>query len=120
MQVDLDHIFKVAKEAAERSQCRYNVSCVLVDKRGDVVSIGINHWSSNRPKMGRRTVHAELDAIRGIKKMKESNLYAFIYRCGAGGATRNINCCDACKSLLRAYGIEKIFYMTENEEWVRA
>lgn len=119
MKYDLDLIMDVAKKTASKSLCRYKVSCVLVDERSRIVSMGYNHWSTSN-KMGRRTVHAELDAIRGIKKMKKSNLYAFIYRCGAGGATRNINCCDACRSLMKAYGIEKIFYMTENEEWVRA
>lgn len=118
MQVDLDEVFEVAKKTASKSPCRYKVSCILVDRRGKIIRRGFNHWSTGN-KMGKRTVHAEKDALETCMK-PSTGLTAFIYRSGAGGATRNINCCDACRSLMKAYGIEKIFYMTENEEWVRA
>ena len=105
---DLDEIFEVAKKTAEKSPCRFKVSCILVDNRGRIVSRGYNHNAINGTKMGRFTVHAEADAIigKGIKK-NAGNLVAFIYRFNSNP----INCCPSCMALLKAYNVKTIYCM---------
>lgn len=111
MKIDLEHIMDVAKITAEKSPCKYKISCVLVDRRGKVISCGYNHPSNQSGRLGKWTIHAEIDALSGIHK-PSSNLVAFIYRRHG----RIITPCDTCKALLKAYGITTIYY-TNDESW---
>lgn len=109
MKVDLDEILIIAKHTANKSTCRFKVSCVLVDKRGRIVATGFNHHAKNGNKMGRPTVHAEVDALNKVRK-PSNNLIAFIYRKNS----RKINPCPSCEKILIAYGINKIFCTYED------
>jgi deoxycytidylate deaminase len=112
MKIDLDKILEVAVQTASKSQCHIKVSCILVDKRGKIVAKGFNHWTNhNEFKLGKRTVHAEMDALNQVRK-PSNNLVAFIYRKNA----KKINPCEPCSKLLKSYGITNVF-CTNSECW---
>jgi tRNA(Arg) A34 adenosine deaminase TadA len=106
MKYDLDKIMTVAVREAKKSSMKHRVSCVLVNDDGDIISKGHNHHSEGSKRLGRRTVHAEVDALKGIRK-PSSNLVAFLYRHN----NNVIHSCKCCEELLRAYGITKIISM---------
>lgn len=108
MKVNLNEIMKCAIKTANKSKCRFKVSCVLVDKKGKIIATGFNHHAKNGRNMGMPTVHAEVDALNKVKK-PSNNLIAFIYRKNA----RKINPCESCSQLLRAYGIKTIYCSNE-------
>lgn len=112
MKYDLDEIMSVAVMTAMKSPCKYKISCILVDDRGKIVATGFNHHSINGRKMGRPTLHAEADALNKIIK-PSYNITAFIYRKNS----RNINPCTACKALLKAYGVKRVF-CTSDKGWL--
>lgn len=110
MKVDLNKIFECAIKTANKSRCRFKVSCILVDKKGKIVATGFNHRINNGRNMGRPTIHAEVDALNKVKK-PSNNLIAFIYRKNA----RKINPCESCAKLLKSYGIKTVYCSNENQ-----
>lgn len=112
MKVDLDLVMMTAKKTAEKSPCRFKVSCILVDRKGNIVATGYNHHSINSKRMGRWTVHAEVDALNKVRK-PSNNLIAFIYRL----RSKKINPCESCSTLLKSYGINTV-YCTNEDNWV--
>jgi deoxycytidylate deaminase len=93
-----------ASKVAQKSPCRYKVSCILVDDSGNIVATGYNHHGNGR-KMGKPTIHAEMDALSKVRK-PSTNLTAFIYRKNG----RIITPCKACQVLLDAYGIKTVWH----------
>jgi len=107
----ITELIELAERVAQKSQCRYKVSCILVDKDGDVVATGYNHHASNGRKMGKPTIHAEMDALSKVRK-PSTNLTAFIYR----KKGRIITPCATCQKLLDAYGIKTIWHSAGRDE----
>ena len=114
MRVDLDEILEIAIKTADKSPCRFKVACVLVDNRGRVVATGFNRYSHNGKKMGKNTVHAEVEAISKVRK-PSNNLTAFIYRKNG----RDIDPCESCSIVLKAYGINKV-YCVHDRTWMKS
>lgn len=112
MKVNLNEIMKCAIKTANKSKCRFKVSCVLVDKKGKIIATGFNHHAKNGRKMGKQTVHAEVNALSKVKK-PSNNLVAFIYRKNG----RKINPCESCAIILKAYGI-KVIYCSNETSWL--
>ena len=106
--VRLSELIEIASKVAQKSSCRYKVSCILVDKSGKVVATGYNHHGNGR-SMGKPTIHAEMDALSKVRK-PSSNLTAFIYRKNG----KIITPCKACQKLLDAYGIEVVWHTAGN------
>ncbi len=111
---DLIKILHLAHKTAMKSDCKYKVSCILTDNRGKIISTGYNHYSFNGNKLGKYTVHAEMDAILQKIHKPSKNLIAFIYRKNS----RIITPCDACSKLLSTYGIKTIWF-TNGTGWER-
>ena len=111
---DLEKIMNIARQTADKSPCKYKVSCVLCDNKGNIIATGYNHPSTRSGRLGKWTVHAEIDALsKGIRK-PSNNLIAFIFRKHG----RIIHPCDTCKALLKAYGINHIYH-TNDATWER-
>jgi deoxycytidylate deaminase len=68
------------------------------------VATGYNHHTQ-RNKLGKWTIHAEMDALNKIKK-PSSNITAFIYRKNA----KIITPCLTCSKLLKSYGIKVVWH----------
>jgi deoxycytidylate deaminase len=101
---------KLAEKVASKSPCRYKVSCILVGENGEVVATGYNHHCTTGRKMGKPTVHAEMDALSKVRKPSR-NLTAFIYR----KKGKIITPCKACQSLLDAYEINCVWHTAGRE-----
>lgn len=96
-------ILEVAKKTVEKSDVKHKVACILVDDRGNIVSIGYNHHSSRSKRLGQFTIHAESDALSKVRK-PSTNLTAFLYRHN----NNPIHCCHCCATLMKAYGIKEV------------
>lgn len=114
MSFDLENIMDIAQKEAEKSDVKYKVSCILVDRKGNIIAKGYNHHSNGSGRLGKWTIHAEIDAIASGIKKPSRNLVAFIYRKNG----RVIHPCETCKALLKAYGITTIYH-TNDETWER-
>jgi len=77
-----------------------------VDKSGKIIAKGYNHHGNTR-KMGKYTIHAEVDALNKVRK-PSTNLTAFIYR----NKGKIITPCESCQKLLDVYGITTIWHST--------
>ena len=98
--------FKVkAKQIAAKSQCNFQVSCIIFNKKGRIISHGYNHISNLTKRFGLRSVHAEMDALmrKGLKRTND--LEAFIYRKNGNPITP----CNVCAKLLRNFGIKTVY-----------
>lgn len=104
--MNIQNLIKVAEKTTNKSECHVRVSCLLVDKSGRIIAKGYNHHGKGR-KMGKWTVHAEMDALNKVRK-PSSNLTAFIYR----DKGKIITPCDSCQKLLDAYGITTVWHST--------
>jgi deoxycytidylate deaminase len=108
---NINVLFETAQKTAEKSPCKFKVSCVLVDSRGNVVATGYNHHGNRRNKLGQWSIHAEADALNKVRK-PSTNLTAFVYRRGA----KIITPCATCTELLKSYGIRTIWHTTGHLE----
>jgi deoxycytidylate deaminase len=101
----LSEITKDGERIASKSQIRVKVACLLYDRRtGKLVATGYNKLGT-RNLNGRHSVHAEVDALRKIRK-PSYNLVMVLYR--KGGIL--ITPCHACMVWIRAYGITEVYY----------
>ncbi len=112
MRYDFSVLMEEAKRESEKSTCKHRVACLLVDEKSNIISKGHNYHSERSKRLGKRTIHAEYDSIRGVRKPSH-NLVAFIYRYGKSEYGNPIHSCACCEELLRAYGITKIISMNE-------
>lgn len=106
MQYSITEILELAKQTARKSDVKYKVACILVDKRGRVVSVGYNHHSVNSKRLHQYTIHAECDALNKVRK-PSTNLTAFLYR----ENNNPIHMCHCCATLMKAYGITEVISM---------
>jgi deoxycytidylate deaminase len=105
-----DEIMHIAEKIARRSPIRVKVSCLLIDKKsGRIVATGYNKLG-NRRLNGRFSVHAEVDALKKVKK-PSTNLIMLLYRSGE----RLITPCHACQQWIDAYGISEVYYTSKVE-----
>jgi deoxycytidylate deaminase len=105
-----DEIMKIADRVAKRSSIRVQVSCLLIDRKsGRIVATGYNKLG-NRRLNGRHSVHAEVDALKKVKK-PSTNLIMLLYRTGE----RLITPCHACQQWIDAYGISEVYHTSKVE-----
>ena len=90
------------------SSKRFKMSCVITDKRGNVISVGWNKYKTH-PTLGGGNfgyIHAECDALLKAFKVNKVAYRAIVYR-------RNHNLskpCTSCMEKLTRYGIKEVIY----------
>ena len=102
-----------------RSNRKYNITSIIYDKRGNVMSIGKNSYIRTHPyqkklavKMGfpdKIYIHSEIDAILKCKNLKKAHSI-FISRFDENGNPKNAKPCVVCSEALRIAGIKNINY----------
>lgn len=103
-----------AKTALHSSFKQHRVGAVIV-KGGNILSVGFN---TRQPSsvLGTPTRHAEASAI--LKLMKEQRQHElvgssiFVTRFTAGGRVGLARPCHHCMGLIRASGLKRIYYTT--------
>lgn len=114
----MNKILNKAKEIAlELPKNNYRLCAIITDKRGKILSIGVNSYNKTHPTQAyyasksknknRIYLHAEMDAI--IKcKGKAHTIY--IARVGNNNSHRLAKPCEICYNAIRDIGIKNIIH----------
>lgn len=103
----------------------YNVGTIITDKKGNILSFGINSYSKTHPKQlhynkicnpTRIYLHSEIDAL--IKCKSENAHTMIIARITKKGETKIAKPCEGCFNALRDNGIKKVYYTNNYGELV--
>ena len=104
---------------AKQKSRRYDLTAIIYDKRGRVLSIGKNSYIKTHPiqkkyarKVGlpyKEFLHAEIDAIIKCKDLAKAHKIA-VFRYKANGATGQARPCPVCRSAIQEAGIKMISY----------
>lgn len=101
------------------SKKHYNITAIIYDKKGNILSIGKNDYQKTHPlqaktakKVGqehRIYLHAEIAAIVRCKHLdKAHSIYVFKYN--TDGTEANAMPCEVCQEALRQVGIKNVNY----------
>lgn len=107
--MDVNRHIELATRAAQSGiHYRYRVGAVLV-KHGNIVSTGANSYKTH-PKMGLKTLHAEIAALIGVRYRDISGSIMFVSRINKTGDHGMARPCETCRTILSEYGIKKVYY----------
>lgn len=98
----MKHLTKQAIKKALQSSCRYKVSAIGFDKKGNVIGTAVNTSRFNRYGGG---IHAEQKLMFKYGNRLKTIL---ICRVGNSGEIRKIDPCDKCQKAADKLGIKII------------
>lgn len=106
-----------AKAAGYSTHDTFKMGAILLQKN-KVISFGCNNPNKTHTKGtdAWNTVHAELDAIIGVKQSLLTGGVICVVRVNKAGAFRSSKPCVGCTKLLTFSGIEKVYYITDGGE----
>lgn len=111
----------LARNVSKHSKYRIKVGCVIT-KGNHPISVGFNKakYSKLYGNPWRKTIHAEVSAIRTSGREYIKNSSAFIYRETCDGNPAMARPCADCMSRLISFGVKTIYYsVTEYPYWRR-
>jgi len=101
------------------SKRRFDITAVIYDKRGKVLSIGKNSYFKTHPLMKKHAdkvglphkifLHAEVHAIAKCKELKKAHKI-YIVRYDKKGNPKLAKPCPVCMSAIKEVGIKNIEY----------
>ena len=101
-----------AMDVAERSPLlRFHTGCVIVDKKGRIITTGWSHRSETRMASTPFSIHAEHHALRRAG-VDVSGGTAVVATKSRKGNWTNSKPCPECARLLKDAGIENVIYTT--------
>ncbi|MCA9333522.1 hypothetical protein KC963_00575 [Candidatus Saccharibacteria bacterium] len=109
---------------AHKAQGKYRHGCVVLDKRGAIISYGYNrekthpkqaYYSSRVGQPHRIRLHAEIDALIRCREEPHTLL---VVRIGKNGEYRYSRPCEVCQLAIVASGLEYVLYTGRNGELV--
>ena len=104
--------FRLAEQAAWKSDHRVKIGAVLVQK-GQVLNVGHNHVGKTNPRYD-WYVHAELDACLGIHRHDLTGATVYLFRLNRLGTVLNCRPCGTCQTVLKELGVRAVCYTTGN------
>lgn len=113
-------LLKRAVSAAENSIDNYRVGAVVA--RGNVcLSTGFNRGWKTHPLQAEMTpdryykgLHAEIDALRKLRKRTDSGWTIYVARIKKNGDWGMARPCNVCMRFLRKMGVTKVVYTHED------
>ena len=116
-----DYYLSIAIGIALTSKCKYKIGCIIIDKRGRILSTGVNKSKThtlqfqyakdiNEKKIH---LHAEIDAINNLKRASKPHAI-YVARTSKIGDTRLAKPCSICMKAIIDNKIDNI-YWTVNE-----
>jgi deoxycytidylate deaminase len=95
---------------------RPELTAIIYNKRGDILSIGKNSYVKTHPLQARYArqvgdptkiyLHAEISAI--VRCRSDGAYRIAIFRYGKGGEARNARPCVICEQAIKEFGIKKV------------
>ena len=113
MSNDIDlNIFDRAITLAKKSTMMQKHGAVILDKNGEIIGQGFNHFSSFMSHSW--SCHAEIAALLSIKNKKALLVDAtlVVVRIGSDNEPKLSKPCDKCRKEINKFGIKKVFYST--------
>lgn len=104
------HIQLATKVAHTGIHDQYKIGATLI-KQGKVISVGANSYKTH-PISGVKTLHAEIQAIIGVRWVDISGAIIFVSRINTNGKIGMAKPCGTCQQTLRKYGIRKAYFTT--------
>lgn len=121
--------FKYGAELAKSVKGQHKVACVVLDKKGGILSTGVNSFTKTHPKqlefakkvkmesdrinfLERKYLHAEIAAML---KCPTQGHKIVVVRINNKGEYRMAKPCPICELAIKSYGITKIEYTTGKE-----
>lgn len=99
------------------SKQRFDLTAIIYDKRGKVLSIGKNSYVKTHPlqykhacEVGlpdKQFLHAEIHAISRCRRLERAHRIV-VMRFDKEGQPRNAEPCPVCRSAIRAAGIKVV------------
>ncbi len=96
---------------------RFDITAVIYDKRGRVLSIGKNSYVKTHPHQAfhaacvglpdKQFLHAEVHAIVRCRKLEKAHRIV-VMRYDSDGKAKNAKPCPVCESAIRAAGIKVV------------
>lgn len=114
---------RAALVATRSSVKTHRHGCVIVNKDGDIISEGYNYYTTHMEH--KWTIHAEVDALMKVKKIKKQILAEctlYVVRIGTdfmGNPLKYSQPCTDCAKAICKSGIKKIFFSTDDEFLVK-
>jgi len=105
---------RFAKNISKHSDYRIQVGCVIT-KGNKPISVGFNKAKYHKVYANpwRKTIHAEVSAIRTSGKDYIKNSTAYIYREKKNGNPGMARPCEDCMKRLIEFGVRTIYYSTD-------
>ena len=98
---------------------RQDITAIIKDKRGRILSIGKNSYSKTHPMMllhgnktgitHKETLHAEVAAIVRCKDLSKAKSI-HVYRYSSKGQPLTAKPCPICQSAIDAAGIKMVYF----------
>ena len=106
---------RAAQIAARSTLCHHRHGCVIVHD-GEVIAEGYNHYTTFFEHQ--YTMHAEVDALRKIKKNKKiSECELYVVRIGTdlmGQPLKYSRPCQHCARAIEKSGLKKVYFSTND------
>lgn len=90
---------------------RYKVGAILV-KSGKVISQGANSYKTH-PKMGIKTLHAEIQALIGVRYKDLSGATVYVARLNKLEKLGMARPCSTCHHILKEYGVRTVYFTNQ-------
>jgi deoxycytidylate deaminase len=105
----MQEIINMAKKKASQSSCKYKVSAIAFNKKGEVIGDAVNkHGQHNTHYRG---LHAEMECLSRCKSTPKVML---ICRVNPKGELLQIDPCETCKKVLEKKGIKILTVVSES------
>lgn len=105
----MKEIIQAAKKKASQSSCKYKVSAIAFNSKGEVIATAVNKHGQHSTHY--RGVHAEMECL---SKCKSTPSAILICRVNPQGQLLPISPCDVCKKMLEKKSIKISTVITEN------
>lgn len=93
------NIKQIAIKKAQQSDCRYKVSAIGFNRKGDIIGTSCNKHRVNKPG---QSIHAEIDLmVRHGRKLRS----IVICRTNNSGDLLPIHPCSTCQKFADRYGV---------------
>lgn len=119
MAINLPKLMNIAREASLVSDHPvFKMGAVLFNKQGRLLSSGRNWHHKTHPMIKKvslvKSMHAELDAVLGLRHYDLRGTEIFVYRENNVGEPRMAKPCPMCMTILKSFGVKRAWYTTEN------